>query len=160
MLNFFLATTLIMLSSCWNKTATQKEPPIKTAKSEKLLQKKETIEFKVLKTAKNDADTPKIGSDVTVHYTGWLKENGKKGKKFDSSLDRNRDFTFTIGKGYVIKGWDQGVMDMRVGEKRELTIPPSLGYGKIGASNIIPPNATLIFEIEILGINHKNETHA
>jgi len=88
------------------------------------------------------------GAHVQVHYTGWLTS----GQKFDSSLDRGRPFEFELGAGRVIKGWDQGVAGMRVGGKRKLTIPPDLGYGTRGAGNVIPPNATLLFEVELLGV--------
>ena len=88
------------------------------------------------------------GGNVTVHYTGWL-ENGTK---FDSSLDRQEPFTFRLGAGEVIEGWDQGVAGMKVGGKRKLTIPPDLGYGSEGAGGAIPPGATLIFEVELLGV--------
>lgn len=92
--------------------------------------------------------SPEVGQRVTVHYTGWL-ENGTK---FDSSLDRGQPFTFVIGIGQVIAGWDQGVATMKVGGKRQLVIPPELGYGERGAGGIIPPNATLTFEVELLAV--------
>jgi peptidylprolyl isomerase len=91
---------------------------------------------------------PKPGETVNVHYTGWLKS----GQKFDSSVDRGEPFAFPIGKGRVIKGWDEGVGTMKVGGKRKLVIPAHLGYGDRGAGNVIPPGATLIFEVELLGI--------
>lgn len=91
---------------------------------------------------------PTAGKAVKVHYTGWL-ENGTK---FDSSVDRNQPFDFIIGVGQVVPGWDEGVMTMRVGGKRKLVIPPQLGYGASGAGGVIPPNATLIFEVELLDV--------
>jgi FKBP-type peptidyl-prolyl cis-trans isomerase FkpA len=94
----------------------------------------------------------KKGQLVVVHYTGWLYNNGAKGAKFDSSLDRGQPFMFTLGKGEVIQGWDDGVKGMKVGGKRTLVIPPAIAYGTRGAGNSIPPNATLIFEVELLDV--------
>jgi len=96
--------------------------------------------------------SPKTGQTCVMNYTGWLYENGKKGNKFDSSLDRNQPFSFPIGQHQVIAGWDEGVATMKVGGKRTLIIPPELGYGARGAGGVIPPNATLIFDVELLGV--------
>ena len=94
---------------------------------------------------------PKTGQTCVMHYTGWLWENGAKGAKFDSSVDRGQPFEFPLGQGRVIKGWDEGVATMKVGGKRNLLIPPALGYGARGNGKVIPPNATLLFEVELLG---------
>ena len=92
------------------------------------------------------------GQHVSVHYTGWLYNNGVKGTKFDSSKDRGDPFSFALGAGQVIRGWDEGVQGMRVGGTRVLVIPAQLGYGARGAGGVIPPNATLMFEVELLGV--------
>jgi FKBP-type peptidyl-prolyl cis-trans isomerase len=94
----------------------------------------------------------KAGDHVSVHYTGWLFNDGKLGGKFDSSKDRGDPFAFPLGAGHVIAGWDQGVQGMKVGGVRKLTIPPEMGYGARGAGGVIPPNATLLFEVELLGV--------
>jgi FKBP-type peptidyl-prolyl cis-trans isomerase len=98
--------------------------------------------------AVGEGETAETGKTVSVHYTGWL-ENGSK---FDSSKDRNEPFDFPLGRGHVIKGWDQGVAGMKTGGVRRLTIPPHLGYGARGAGGVIPPNATLVFEVELLAV--------
>lgn len=105
------------------------------------------LKYQVLATG--DGAEARPGQQVTVHYTGWLTN----GTKFDSSLDRNDPFRFNLGARQVIAGWDEGVAGMKVGEKRKLTIPSDLGYGARGAAGVIPPNATLIFDVELLALN-------
>jgi FKBP-type peptidyl-prolyl cis-trans isomerase len=106
-------------------------------------------ELKIEDTKVGTGDEAVTGKSVTVHYTGWLTD----GTKFDSSKDHGQPFTFQLGGGQVIKGWDQGVVGMKVGGVRKLTIPPSLGYGDRGAGGVIPPGATLVFEVELLSVN-------
>lgn len=103
-------------------------------------------------TLEGQGDTAQAGQYVTVHYTGWLFENGERGEKFDSSKDRAQPFEFGLGEGMVIRGWDEGVQGMKVGGQRLLLIPPNLGYGSRGAGGVIPPNATLLFEVELLSV--------
>ena len=108
--------------------------------------------LKIIDVKAGTGASPKTGQTCVMHYTGWLYEGGVKGKKFDSSVDRNEPFEFAIGNGNVIRGWDEGVATMKVGGKRTLIIPPALGYGARGAGGVIPPNATLLFDVELLGV--------
>lgn len=108
--------------------------------------------LKYTDTKAGDGAAARAGNKVSVHYTGWLYNNGTKGAKFDSSVDRGQPFQFTLGAHQVIAGWDEGVAGMKVGGKRTLIIPPELGYGARGAGGVIPPNATLIFDVELLDI--------
>jgi FKBP-type peptidyl-prolyl cis-trans isomerase FkpA len=108
--------------------------------------------LQIIDTTVGTGASPKPGQTCVMHYTGWLYENGQKGKKFDSSVDRNEPFEFPIGQHRVIAGWDEGVATMKVGGKRTLIIPPALGYGARGAGGVIPPNATLMFDVELLAV--------
>ena len=108
--------------------------------------------LQIIDTKAGTGPSPKPGQTCVMHYTGWLCENGAKGKKFDSSVDRGEPFEFKIGLRQVIAGWDEGVASMKVGGKRTLIIPAALGYGAQGAGNVIPPNATLMFDVELLGV--------
>ena len=114
--------------------------------SEEAIQTASGLEY--VEIVEGTGASPKTGDSVSVHYTGWLKS----GQKFDSSVDRGEPFVFPIGRGRVIKGWDEGVATMKVGGKRKLIIPAHLGYGQSGAGGVIPPGATLIFEVELLKI--------
>lgn len=118
------------------------------AENEQIVQDGQMQDLVVEDLKVGEGDEAQAGKAVTVHYTGTLED----GTKFDSSLDRDEPFTFNLGGGEVIAGWDQGVEGMKVGGKRKLTIPPSLGYGEQGAGGVIPPNATLIFEVELLEV--------
>lgn len=103
-------------------------------------------------TTVGDGDAAVAKKRVRVHYTGWLYQDGAAGAKFDSSKDRNEPFVFSLGRGEVIQGWDEGVQGMKIGGTRRLIIPANLGYGAYGAGGVIPPNATLLFEVELLGV--------
>lgn len=108
--------------------------------------------LQIIDTTVGTGASPKPGQTCVMHYTGWLYENGQKTKKFDSSVDRGQPFEFPIGVGRVIKGWDEGVSTMKVGGKRTLIIPADMGYGARGAGGVIPPNATLKFDVELLAV--------
>lgn len=141
---FIIVTTALFLVGCGKDSSNKgnKKMAIKTTDS--------GLGYEIIK--EGSGLSPEVGQQVTVHYTGWLDKNGELGSKFDSSVDRGAPFTFVIGVGQVIQGWDQGVMSMKVGEKRRLKIPSKLGYGTRGAGYVIPPNATLIFDVELLKI--------
>lgn len=126
-------------------SATQEKAPAKNGNGKEVVT---ASGLKYVDLKAGQGEEAKAGKVVEVHYTGWL-ENGTK---FDSSVDRKRPFTFRLGAGDVIKGWDEGVAGMKAGGKRRLVIPPDLGYGKRGAGEVIPPGATLIFEVELLGV--------
>jgi peptidylprolyl isomerase len=108
--------------------------------------------LKYVDTVVGTGAAPQQGQTCSVHYTGWLSDQGQRGKKFDSSLDRGQPLAIPIGVGRVIKGWDEGILSMKVGGKRTLYIPAALGYGTRGAGGVIPPNAELIFDVELMGI--------
>ena len=112
-------------------------------------------ELQIIDVVEGDGEAATAGQDVVVHYTGWLYEPGapeNRGKKFDSSVDRGQPFIFPLGAGRVIRGWDEGVAGMQIGGKRVLIIPPDMGYGARGAGADIPPNATLVFEVDLLDL--------
>ncbi len=115
----------------------------------------DSTQLQKIDTKVGNGDEAVIGKTVNVHYAGWVYDENapdKKGKKFDSSYDRKEHFSFLLGAGRVIKGWDKGVLGMKVGGQRTLIIPPSMAYGERGAGNVIPPNATLLFEVELMGL--------
>lgn len=147
------AASTLILTSCGENENICKNPEVTAQGNQTMADNKAQTGLKSEVLQPGAGASPEAGQKVTVHYTGWLDNNGQPGTKFDSSLDRNQPFTFTIGVGQVIKGWDQGVMEMKVGEKRRLTIPAELGYGANGAGRIIPPNATLIFDVELLKVS-------
>lgn len=111
------------------------------------------LTFQIITPAASQGKKPTAGQKVVVHYTGWLDDAGKPGKKFDSSYDRKKPFSFTVGKGEVIKGWDETLLDMKVGEKRRVTIPSELAYGSRNVGTLIPAYSTLIFDIELIEVS-------
>src|SRR5579863_4179483 len=143
--------TLFLFIGCNHKKSVQ------TDKTTEMGTKKMTrtrtasgLEYEILK--EGSGTSPQRGNKVVVHYTGWINVDGEPGRKFDSSIDRGQPFVFPIGIGKVIPGWDEGVMSMKIGEKRRLYIPAALGYGARGAGAAIPANANLIFDVELLEI--------
>jgi peptidylprolyl isomerase len=136
------ATAGVLAVAAWSPAAAQTAgKSMKTASG-----------LEIIDTVVGTGATPAPGQTCVMHYTGWLYENGAKGAKFDSSHDRNSAFSFPIGVKRVIGGWDEGVASMQVGGKRTLIIPPELGYGARGAGGVIPPNATLMFDVELLEV--------
>ena len=138
---FSIVSTGILTMSSDDASAQSAAKPVTTSSG-----------LQMIDTKPGTGASPKQGQTAVVHYTGYLNDNGAKGKKFDSSVDRGQPFEFPVGAGRVIKGWDEGVASMKIGGKRTLIVPPQLGYGAAGAGGVIPPNATLIFDVELLGV--------
>lgn len=149
----------VLCSSCCCDETKEETKRVETTKKDDTMKlsyvtKDSGLKYRILQEADPAAAHPKKGQMISAHYTGWLKDaNGERGKKFDSSYDRGQPLNFNVGVGRVIKGWDEALLDMKVNEKRELIIPAELAYGSHGAGNVIPPNATLIFEVELVSIN-------
>jgi FKBP-type peptidyl-prolyl cis-trans isomerase FkpA len=141
-----VAVVVLAAAALYWKFRAQKALSAATASGPATVTTASGLQYTVLQAGSGDA--AQAGRMVTVHYTGWLTN----GAKFDSSVDRGQPFNFSLGAGQVIKGWDEGVAGMQIGEKRKLIIPPGLGYGDRGAGRVIPPGATLIFDVELLGI--------
>jgi len=135
------------------KTSSQDKDTIMSDSSQKNWQETASgIKYHIEKEAPAGAEQPTKGQIASVHYTGWLSDKGQPGTKFDSSVDRGEPFEFPVGVGMVIKGWDESVLAMKVGEKRRIILPANLAYGDRGAGRVIPPHATLIFDVELLEI--------
>ena len=148
LLSVALAAALVSaLASADEKKPTTPSEPEKKSES-KMIKTASGLQYEDMKVGSGAA--PKAGQTCVMHYTGWLWENGAKGKKFDSSVDRGTPFEFPLGQGRVIKGWDEGIATMKVGGKRLLLIPSQLAYGPSGRPPVIPPSSTLLFEVELL----------
>ncbi|MGB4812452.1 MAG: FKBP-type peptidyl-prolyl cis-trans isomerase [Methylophilaceae bacterium] len=153
-INILLASTCVITLTACNAQTTTPETS-KTANAKETATMTDITQLQKIDTKVGTGREAEPGFDVSVHYTGWLYDvaaEGKKGKKFDSSVDRGQPFNFALGAGQVIQGWDEGFAGMKVGGKRTLIIPPEMGYGARGAGGAIPPNATLIFDVELLDV--------
>jgi peptidylprolyl isomerase len=149
-MRWHLLAALAAICALVASTGARAEDPAQDKKEKKMTKTESGLEYRDVK--EGTGAKPDSGQTCSVHYTGWLWLDGKKGKKFDSSVDRGEPFEFPVGAGRVIKGWDEGVLSMKEGGKRELLIPPGLAYGSRGAGSVIPPNATLLFEVELLKV--------
>jgi len=145
-----ISTPALLLAGCGSSDNLDKNKTVQQKGTKRMTHKRTEsgLEYDIIQ--EGVGISPRKGQQVTVHYTGWLNNKGEIGTKFDSSVDRKQPFTFTIGVGQVIKGWDEGVLSMKVGEKRRLFIPAELGYGARGAGAVIPPHAGLIFDVELI----------
>lgn len=148
--SLLLLSGILLSAGC-----TDKETPAATTETETKSEATQMSELQMTDVQVGDGAEAQAGQVVSVHYTGWVYDASapnKQGAKFDSSVDRGQPFQFPLGAGRVIQGWDQGVAGMKVGGKRTLVIPPEMGYGARGAGGVIPPNATLVFDVELLGV--------
>jgi FKBP-type peptidyl-prolyl cis-trans isomerase len=150
------AATILAISACSDKEQAAPAQPTQTNQPTQPTTEKNSMAQLIKNDIKQGTGAEAVsGKNVSVHYTGWLYDEAApehKGKKFDSSRDRNEPFEFSLGAGMVIQGWDQGVVGMKIGGQRTLIIPAEMGYGKRGAGGVIPPNATLVFDVELLAV--------